>query len=220
MHYRGLANTQRTASHNEELKQFMNSVGNVQICRVLHPSTPSPTRSLCAPLSDSCFRDSCNSHHQTCLSITPTQQQGLATLWTHPRSFVHYYFFHTRVICLPRSSLFFSLFCLPRQLATHAVDTFNSARQQDRNEVWLLCWNMLVGIKYSAADRDVWNCGCSNQTPGAPSADSLPLSLPSTLHPPQDSHAESSPWNLEMAGCGVQVSSCWIQPEKYFQIIR
>lgn len=67
MHYRHIANTQKMSSHNE-LKQFMNSVGNVQICRDVHSSTLYSTRSLCAPLPDFCFRDSCNSHHWTCVS--------------------------------------------------------------------------------------------------------------------------------------------------------
>lgn len=129
--------TFRTQLHTMKLRQFIlqATCRCAELCiHLLHP-----------------LRDSCSSHHQMCPSTTSTQQQGLATLWTHPRSSVHYYFFHTRVsACLCPPCVLF-LFCLPRPLVTHAVDTLNWARQEGRNEVGL-CWNMPVGVKYSAAD--------------------------------------------------------------------
>lgn len=139
--------TLRKQLHTVKLKQFINSVGNAQLCRVVHPSTSSPTRSLCAPLPDSSV--SGTPVIPTTRDVSPSP---LPTLWTHPRSV----FSLQKSICLPclpLSSLFLSLLCLPRQLVTHAVDMLHSARQQDRNEVGLLCWNTLVGVKYSARDN-------------------------------------------------------------------
>lgn len=149
MHYRGLTNTQKTASHDEERKQFLNSAGNsqsldLQRCAAIHPS--SPPRLFC-------FRDSCNSPHWVCVSPAPLENSKAVpcsgpipgVLCTTASS--------TQKYLPPLSSLFLSLFCLPRQLVTHAVNMFNSAREQDRNETGLLCWNMSVGVTYSAADN-------------------------------------------------------------------
>lgn len=149
MHYRGLTNTQKTASHDEERKQFLNSAGNsqsldLQRCAAIHPS--SPPRLFC-------FRDSCNSPHWVCVSPSPLENSKAVpcsgpipgVLCTTASS--------TQKYLPPLSSLFLSLFCLPRQLVTHAVNMFNSAREQDRNETGLLCWNMSVGVTYSAADN-------------------------------------------------------------------
>lgn len=148
MHYRGLTNTQKTASHDKKRKQFLNSAGNsqsidLQRCAAIHPS--SPPRLFC-------FRDSCNSPHWVCVPPSPLENSKAVphsgpnpgVLCTPASS--------TQKYLPPLSSLFLSLFCLPRQLVTHAVNTFNSAREQDRNETGLLCWNMSVGVTYSAAD--------------------------------------------------------------------
>lgn len=97
---------------------LMNTGGSLQICRVVHPPTPDPASSLCAPLPDS-------SVPPAIPNSIPTRMQGLSTLWTHPR-FVHCY--STLEYLLPSVlPVFISL--LSAQAISH-VDTLHSAGQK------------------------------------------------------------------------------------------
>lgn len=117
---------------------LINSEGSLQICRDAHPLTPDPKALVCSPPRLMCFRDSCNSHLHPYpdAGIIHTLDLVLCTAIPHWN------------ICFLLSSLFLSLFCLPRQLVTSTCYTL-----QDRNEVGLLCWDMLEGVKYSATDN-------------------------------------------------------------------
>lgn len=103
--------TLRKWPHTMKLKQFMNSVGNMQICRAVHPLTPSPTSPALLPDSSV----SGTPVIPTTRRISPWPRPDSKDL---PCSRPILFLPHSN-ICLPLSSLFLSLFCLSRQLVTH-----------------------------------------------------------------------------------------------------